>query len=291
MKLLLVSDLHYAIKQFDWLHGVADRFDLVVIAGDHLDISSAVGMDVQIVVIMKYLRRLQAKTRLFVSSGNHDLNARDAAGERVARWLADARGFGFIVDGDRVEIEDTLITVCPWWDGPQGRDAVGAQLARDAAHRRARWIWVYHAPPDDSPVSWAGTKHYGDTDLLQWIRQYQPDIVLTGHIHQAPFRTGGSWIDRIDTTWVMNAGRQIGPCPTFVVVDTALMQAMWFSLEDNQIVQLDGPLLRPVAELIRPWDPDVDPNPVSMPEPDGAPGSPAPRPPSTDGSPGPQTGA
>lgn len=291
MKLLLVSDLHYAIKQFDWLYTVADRFDLVVIAGDHLDISSTVDVDVQIVVILKYLRRLHVKTRLLVSSGNHDLNGRDAAGERAARWLSDARGLGFLVDGDRIEIEDTLITVCPWWDGPRGRDAVGEQLARDAARRLARWIWVYHAPPDQSPVSWTGSKHYGDADLLQWIRQHRPDIVLTGHIHQAPFRSGGSWVDRIDTTWVLNAGRQIGPSPTYVVVDTTAMQAMWFSMADNQVVQLDGPPSRAVADLTRSWDPDADPNPASIPQVDGVPVSPAPRPPSTDGSRAPRTGA
>jgi Icc-related predicted phosphoesterase len=291
MKLLLVSDLHYTLKQFDWLHSVADRFDVVVIAGDHLDISAAVGVDVQIIVILKYLRRLQAKTRLLVSSGNHDLNGRDATGERAARWLSDARGDGFVVDGERVAIDDTVITVCPWWDGPRGRDAVGEQLARDAAHRRGRWIWVYHAPPDQSPVSWTGSKHYGDADLVTWIHAYHPDLVLTGHIHQAPFRSGGSWIDRIDGTWILNAGRQIGPCPTFVVVDSVAMQALWFSLAGNAVAQLDGPLAQSVADLTRPWDPDADLNPVSTPRPDGAPASPEPRPPSTDGSANPRTGA
>ena len=42
MKCLLTSDLHYALKQFDWVSNVAKNFDVVVIAGDHLDISSAV---------------------------------------------------------------------------------------------------------------------------------------------------------------------------------------------------------------------------------------------------------
>jgi Icc-related predicted phosphoesterase len=282
MKLLLVSDLHYALKQFDWVHSVADRFDAVAIAGDHLDSSSTVGVDVQIVVIGKYLRRLQTRTRLLVSSGNHDLNGRDAAGERVARWLSDAGNFGFIVDGGRVEIDHTLMTVCPWWDGPKGRDAVGEQLVRDAAHRRGRWIWVYHAPPDQSPVSWTGSKHYGDADLRQWISRYQPDLVLTGHIHQAPFRAGGSWIDRVDGTWILNAGRQIGPCPTYVVIDTDSMQAMWFSLAGNEIVRLDGTPEQSVAELTRSWDPDADPNPALIPRPDDAPASPAPHPPSTE---------
>jgi Icc-related predicted phosphoesterase len=279
MKLLLVSDLHYTLKQFDWVHNVADCFDTVVIAGDHLDISSAVGVDVQIVVIMKYLRRLQAKVRLLVSSGNHDLNGRDASGERAARWLSEARGLGFLVDGERGEV------------GPCGRDAVGALLARDAPHRKARWIWVYHAPPDQSPLSWTGSKHYGDADLVGWIHQYQPDLVLTGHIHQAPFRAGGSWVDRIDTTWIFNAGRQIGPCPTFIAVDTTAMHATWFSLAGNQVVELGGSPARPLTELIRPWDPDNDPNPVQTPRLDGGPASPIPRPPSTGGSPAPRTGA
>jgi len=254
MRCLLVSDLHYTLKQFDWVTGVAGHYDLVVLAGDHLDISAVVNADVQIVVILKYLRRLQARTRLLVSSGNHDLTGADAGGERTARWFSKIRDLGIPCDGDAIEVGDTLITVCPWWDGPHTRDAVGAQLARDSARRRGRWIWVYHAPPDDSPVSWIGAKHIGDTDLLGWIRTYQPDIVLSGHIHQAPFRAGGSWVDRIDHTWVFNAGRQIGPCPTHVVFDTDAGVAKWFSLAGNEYVRLDGPLTRPLAELAEPPD-------------------------------------
>jgi Icc-related predicted phosphoesterase len=289
MKLLLVSDLHYALKQFDWVQDVAAGFDVVVLAGDHLDISSVVGIDVQILVVTKYLRRLQSRSRLLVSSGNHDLNARDDFGERSARWIANARGSGFAVDGEHVEVDDTLITVCPWWDGPNGRDAVDRQLASGALRRRARWIWVYHAPPDRSPVSWTGTKHYGDAELVSWIEAYRPDLVLTGHIHQAPFRSGGGWADRIGATWVLNAGRQIGPCPTFISVDTASMVAMWFSLAGNEVLELAGAPSRTVQELIRPWDPDNDPNPVPIPRPGDAPASPEPRPPSTGGSPGPRT--
>ena len=252
MRCLLVSDLHYALKQFDWVHATADGFDLVVIAGDHLDISSLVDVDAQIVVILNYLRRVKSKTRLVVSSGNHDLNARNAAGERVPRWLSKVRELGVPVDGDVLEIDDTLITICPWWDGPQTCVAVGEQLGRDAQRRARSWIWVYHAPPDQSPVSWAGTRYFGDTELSHWIETYHPDIVLTGHIHQAPFRQGGSWVDRIGSTWVFNAGRQIGPCPTHIIIDTGEMQAMWFSLAGNQVVSLAQPLVRPVADLIQP---------------------------------------
>jgi Icc-related predicted phosphoesterase len=105
-------------------------------------------------------------------------------------------------------------------------------------------VWVYHAPPEGSPLSYTGTGHIGDGALLEWIRTYHPDIVLTGHIHQAPFRHGGSWADRIDGTWVFNAGRQIGPSPTHVVIDLAAWEASWFSQAGDELVRLDAPDVR-----------------------------------------------
>jgi len=249
MKCLLVSDLHYALKQFDWVLNESKAFDVVIIAGDHLDISSTVEVQVQITVILTYLKRLHAKTRLIVCSGNHDLDARNAAGEKFAKWISKVRHLGVPTDEDCLMVNGTLFTICPWWDGPQTREQVGAQLARDAEKPKGRWIWVYHAPPDQSPTSWGGQKHFGDAYLQQWIRQYAPDIVLSGHIHQSPFRQGGSWVDQLDSTWVFNPGRQIGPCPTHVVFDTDEQMALWFSLAGAEVLQLNEPLRRPVPEL------------------------------------------
>jgi Icc-related predicted phosphoesterase len=249
MKCLLISDLHYALKQFDWASTVAKDFDIVVIAGDHLDISSTVEVRVQIAVILTYLKRLHAKTRLVVCSGNHDLDARNTAGEKFAKWISKVRQLGLPADGDCLAVDGTLFTICPWWDGPQAREEVGAQLARDAEKPKSQWIWVYHAPPDESPTSWGGQNYFGDAELVRWIKQYKPDIVLTGHIHQSPFRQGGSWVDQLGSTWVFNAGRQIGPCPTHIVFDTDERMALWFSLAGAEVVHLDEPLQRPVPEL------------------------------------------
>jgi len=43
-----------------------------------------------------------------------------------------------------------------------------------------------------------------------WIDQHRPDMVLTGHVHQPPFKPDGAWAHRIGNTWVFNAGHQIG---------------------------------------------------------------------------------
>jgi Icc-related predicted phosphoesterase len=239
VRLLLVADLHYVLPQFDWVVAQAAEFDLVVLAGDHLDIASPVPLDAQSVVVLKYLRLLHEQGHVVVSSGNHDLTGPDAEGEQSALWLADARANGIPTDGDSLLLGDTLITVCPWWDGPEGRARLELQLAADWAIRPHRWIWVYHWPPLGSPTCWTGRRHYGDADLVDWIDRYRPDLVLTGHVHDPPFKPDGAWADRIDDTWVFNAGRQIGPIPTHVEVDTEVGTARWWSMLGTEEIDLD----------------------------------------------------
>jgi len=242
MKILFVADLHYELKQFDWLLAHAAEFDLVIIGGDLLELGSTLETDVQIVVVEKYLARLSQQQRLLVSSGNHDGDARSAADESVCHWLHDLRASQMFVDGDCVELGDTLITICPWWDGPVSRAEVEALLARDAVKPKERWVWIHHSPPDQSPVSWAGKKFGGDEFLVEWIQRYQPDLVMSGHIHNAPFHSKGSWIDRLGKTWVFNPGKQIGPCPTCLIFDLDQMTAEWISLEDQVVRQLNVPV-------------------------------------------------
>jgi Icc-related predicted phosphoesterase len=249
MKCLLVADLHYALKQYDWLQKVAGDFDVVVLAGDLLEISSAVDRRTQIVVVRAYLEDLAQRTRLVVCSGNHDLDARNDQDELIARWMQDLGEIGVVADWGRVLIGDTLVTVSPWWDGPATRDAIGRQLADDAALEKRRWVWVYHAPPADSPVSWGGKRHFGDTDLAGWIAEYQPDLVLSGHVHQSPFVSGGSWADRIGRTWVFNAGQQIGETPAHVMLNLDTAEALWFSLAGAEIAALDRAPERPFPDL------------------------------------------
>ena len=244
LRILLVSDLHYTLPQLDWVVRVAPSFDLVVLAGDQLDISSTVSLDAQSVVILRYVSLLQAAGRVAISSGNHDLTGPDAQGEQCALWLAEARAAGVPTDGDSLRIGDTLITICPWWDGPNGRAALDAQFAADALARPARWIWVYHWPPLGSPTCWTGRRHYGDADLVGWIAQHQPDMVLAGHVHEPPFKPTGSWADRIGNTWVFNAGRQIGPVPAHIEIDFGAGTASWRSMlgvEDLRLADTQAP--------------------------------------------------
>jgi len=249
MRLLLVSDFHYSLPLFDWLVEVAGDFDVVVMAGDHLDLASLVDGRAQSVVVRKYFQRLQEQTRLLICSGNHDLDSQNEAGEKVAKWLLGSRNKGVMSDGESLMIGDTLFTMCPWWDGPVAREAIGEQFAKAAAMRKDRWFWIYHAPPADSPVAWAGQRYFGDNELRRWIEKYQPDIVLSGHVHEAPYVKDGSWVDRIGDTWIFNTGHYAGAPPAHVVIDTDIGEALWFSAAGNQYVRLDQALERPVPKL------------------------------------------
>jgi Icc-related predicted phosphoesterase len=237
MRILLVSDLHYSLPQLDWVVAASPSFDVVVLAGDSLNINSPVPLDAQSVVVLRYLELIASTTQLVVSSGNHDLTGPDAAGEQSALWLHDLQR-DIHTDGDSFLLEDILITICPWWDGPLGREDVVAQLAADAARRPATWVWVYHWPPLGSPTCWTGRRDYGDPDLRQWIDEFQPEIVLAGHVHEAPFKSDGSWNDRIGSTWVFNAGHQIGKVPAHIELDLSRQRARWVSIMGTESVDL-----------------------------------------------------
>jgi Icc-related predicted phosphoesterase len=119
-----------------------------------------------------------------------------------------------------------------------GRAEVVTQLAADAGRRADTWVWVYHWPPLGSPTCWTGRRDYGDADLREWIAEYKPDMVLTGHVHEAPFKSDGSWVDRIGSTWVFNAGHQIGKVPAFIELDLTTRQAKWVSIMGSESVDL-----------------------------------------------------
>ncbi|CCD85677.1 conserved protein of unknown function; putative Metallophosphoesterase [Bradyrhizobium sp. ORS 285] len=249
MRCLVVADLHYTLPQFDWLVAAADHFDTVIFAGDALDLASIVDIRAQIVVVKKYLALLAAKTRVMICSGNHDLEERSAAGEKIAAWIGTVRELGIAADGDDVAVGDTLVSVCPWWDGPLVQAQIGRQLAAAAARHPPHWIWVHHAPPANSPVSWGGKRYFGDTALEGFIARHRPAMVISGHVHQSPFITDGSWFDRLGETWLFNTGRQPGRPPTYIVIDTGEQRAFWLAAGQAEWIDLAKPLQRPAQPV------------------------------------------
>jgi predicted phosphodiesterase len=240
MRILCASDIHYHLGQFDWLLERAPDFDVVALPGDHLQVQGETPLEAQIVVVTKYLERIADATTVLASSGNHDLDGPGEHGEQEAHWLMGLAHPLLHVDGDTVDIEDVRFTVCPWWDGPKTNAALGEQLERAAVDRPARWVWVYHSPPAGTCLCNSGRRKFPDEDLARWIEQFQPDMVLCGHIHQAPWVEAGGWVDRLGHTWVFNPGHQPGGEPPHIVIDLDEETAQWFALGDYETIDLAG---------------------------------------------------
>jgi Icc-related predicted phosphoesterase len=238
MRMLVVSDLHYKLRHYDWLVKAAAQVDAVALVGDLADVVNAVPHEVQTVVLTNYLAMLAEQVPVFAASGNHDLDGPGAHGEQVATWLRRTGIEGVHVDGSSLDLGDVRVTVCPWWDGPVTREEVGAQLAAAAVDRPARWIWLYHAPPAGTPLCHDGRRTFPDQELADWIAEHQPDVVLCGHIHQAPWADGGSWHARLGTTWVFNAGKQIGPVPAHITLDLDAGSAAWFGVYESETLSI-----------------------------------------------------
>ena len=238
MNLLVVADLHYALKQFDWILSVAADHDAVVIAGDLLEVASVVPQDAQIVVVTEYLRRLSEITQVFVCSGNHDLDVEGPGGERIAGWLA---GLGSRPSSATARPSSSArrsFRVFPGGRAPRPRGDRGA----DGAGCRPTDAASLDLDPSRAAAGQPGQlgrqRSFGDQELSDWIAEFSPTLVLSGHVHQAPFVAGGRWVDRIDNTWVFNMGQQIGEAPTHVIIDTEAGGAAWFSLAGTEGIDL-----------------------------------------------------
>ena len=233
-----MSDLHYRLPHYDWLVKAADDVDVVAVVGDLADVVNAVPHEVQTVVLRKYLGLLAEKAVVLAASGNHDLDGPGEHGEQVAGWLQSARADNVHVDGTSFDVAGTRFTICPWWDGPVTRQAVADQLAAAALDRPGRWVWLYHSPPAGTVLCNDGRREFPDHDLAAWIAEHGPDLVLCGHIHQAPWVNGGSWHARLGDTWVFNAGKDRGPVPAHITIDTEAMTAEWFGIYDVELIDL-----------------------------------------------------
>lgn len=236
--ILYSADLHYALRQFDWVGGQLTRYDLALLGGDLLDLGSDVDLEVQEVVVKKYLRRFSGDRMLLVSSGNHDIHQLSPEGERTAAWMEELDGVTLRADYGSYERDGVLFTVCPWWDGPTTRARAERILEADAARPKTSWIWLHHNPPAGTPVAWTGRKDGGDPVVVEWIRRHQPDLVFSGHIHNAPYLAEGGWHTRIGRSWIFNPGKQPGGEPTRIVVDLAARRAEWISAEGSEAIEL-----------------------------------------------------
>ncbi|MEM9016446.1 MAG: metallophosphoesterase [Verrucomicrobiota bacterium] len=246
MKLLIVSDLHYSLRQYDWLARVAGNYDLVIIAGDLMELSSSVDSDTQAEVVAQYFGRIASSAPLVVCSGNHDL-VEDYTGHRSVEWLEEVSIPGVVSDCGVYESDKLRILALPWWSGDEEKARVENWLALQAGTGEKKLtIWVHHVPPSGARVSWTGKRDAGSETLAAWINRFEPDLVFSGHVHNAPYYAPeGSWHDQVGGTLVINGGRQIGDQPVTVELEVDRGELRWCSLEGSETEMIPEFALQP----------------------------------------------
>lgn len=232
MKVLLVADLHMNLRQYQWLEGQANRFDLIVIAGDLLQLAYTCDKEEQISQILPILKRIRSQCSLLVSSGNHDGDTVSPAGEEYAAWIRN------LEQPSNTGDSRYRFTLCDWWNGPETREEMLGQIRSEQPDTGVTWVWIHHAPPRGSKTAWTIKGDAGDPYLLKLIGQYNPNYVFSGHVHNAPFYAQGDWCERIGKSWVFNPGKQIGEVPSHIEIDLADQSARYSSLEGIAVLDL-----------------------------------------------------
>ena len=217
MRALVVADIHLKHVWFDWVTTACPAYDLVVIAGDLLNIFSNNDLNDQARAVATWLVSLRVPVA--VCSGNHDwwvsspLRVADSMAE--AAWLKALRGMGagLGVDGDVVRIGGLAVLVNGWLMVPKLREPVD--------------IVITHAPPAGCAcaIGAYGTD-YGDPLLWHAIEGHAPSLILAGHVHE-PRRRACRWPTPDSQTVVLVPGvEEDSPVPAHWVIDTCARSAV-----------------------------------------------------------------
>jgi len=247
--LLLLSDLHYDLAQFDWVEREAPSYGCVMVAGDFLDMFAKVHSREQRAEIAARLGRIAARgTWLVACSGNHD-EWRSLGDESPAAWLHELKvGERFVGDGRSRFIEwgpaKLVVTTLPWSVSDQGRTKLLREGRALKKQHRCPWFLLHHDPPKLSQTAFRATGGSGSSMLSDILRVWGPDFALCGHVHDAPFE-GGAWCEKMFDTWCFNPGRPEGDSwaatPSHIVVDLAAREASWRAgLGVSKTVQIAG---------------------------------------------------
>jgi Icc-related predicted phosphoesterase len=92
------------------------------------------------------------------------------------------------------------------------KPSIGDELATLKAQLRdgemERSIWMVHQPPIGLGMDVIATgQQVGSPAILEFIRDNQPLLGGSGHIHESPYQPGGKWLARVGRTVWLQPGQ------------------------------------------------------------------------------------
>jgi hypothetical protein len=245
VRILLTADLHFHRPWFEWILRVADRYDLVCVAGDLLNIYHPDGFVPQLIYVFEWVQQfVKLPSNLALCSGNHDLPVNLPLlkpGDSIRkdklstlseyaknrRWLRALRlTHQVAVDEDSKMVRSThgefLSVLCFPYEA-DGRVTIPECITEPA-------LILHHEPPAQTRIA---EPKGGNREFALFVARRQPAWTLSGHVHY----TAGEqnhFFQTIGRTCCFNC-RQIPietvvlpPEPNFISLDTRTREVSWF---------------------------------------------------------------
>ena len=121
-------------------------------------------------------------------------------------WVEDpiqycGEGITFDENGEQVAIPNLRQYLMAKRSLRERLEELKAQLEPEEIRRS---VWMVHQPPASLGMDICGDgRRVGSPALLRFIRENQPLLGCSGHIHESPHRPGGRWVAQIgNATWL-----------------------------------------------------------------------------------------
>lgn len=226
IRILTVADLHQSARLHSQLAAAVDRHrpDVLVLLGDFLDVpGTGTGM-LSVAACGDAIARMQVP-EVVVVRGNHEgwnflefseaftstgRQFRSLHGEHLTHGPITMIGFPCLLgDETAFTLHKPPLPTCS--------DGWLPHLVRRIGPA-ARTLWLMHEPPTGTPLSVSSGPISGNRDWTNAIHRFSPRLVICGHDHLTPLKTG-RWHYRIGDTVVVNVGQPHDPEVHYLLVE------------------------------------------------------------------------
>jgi Icc-related predicted phosphoesterase len=235
MRVLLTAELGWTNRWFKWLDERSKEYDLVAIAGDFINVFRPEPPNVQILKAKAFLRSLARKTRVAISSGNHDTVDEVDSSSRgpVPMWMAALDSINTLVsDGRTSVVRQQLIVTTLSYISTIDRKRLwlteGAELRKMT---NLPWLVIHHHPP-----AFRGSAGPEELSAGKLLEEFESTLWLAGRFFDHAHPRGFTWMQTIDQSVVFNVSQtSIGAVfrgaafPNHIVFDLERGRIQWNS--------------------------------------------------------------
>jgi hypothetical protein len=240
MRLLLTAELGWNHRWFKWLDEGSERYDLVAIAGDLINVFRSEPLNLQTLKAKAFLRSLARKTRIALSSGNNDTVDEVDTSSRgpVPMWMAGLDSINTLISDGRTSIvrQRLIVTTLSYISTIERKRfwlAEGAKLRKKTG---LPWLVIHHHPP-----AFHGSASPEELSAGELLEEFAPNFWAAGRFFDHAHPRGFNWMQTIDQSVVLNVTqRSIGSVfreavfPNHIVLDLESGKIQWNSWLESE---------------------------------------------------------